>query len=77
MAEPTITPTAPHQPRRVDPRRVRRPSKVTTTRTESGYERGHSGGQVKKNLEDIVTEEAEKHPERPVEVFASDEHRLG
>ncbi len=31
----------------------------------------------KKNLEDAVAEEAAKHPERPVEVFASDEHRLG
>ena len=31
----------------------------------------------KKSLEDVVAEEAEKHPERPVEVFASDEHRLG
>ncbi len=29
------------------------------------------------NLEDIVAEEAERHPERQVEVFASDEHRLG
>jgi len=31
----------------------------------------------KKNLQDVVAEEAQKHPERPVEVFASDEHRLG
>ena len=35
------------------------------------------GGGVQKNLEDAVAEEAAKHPERSVEVFASDEHRLG
>ncbi len=35
------------------------------------------GGGVQKNLEGAVAEEAAKHPERPVEVFASDEHRLG
>jgi len=35
------------------------------------------GGGVQKKLEDAVAEEAANHPERPVEVFASDEHRLG
>ena len=30
-----------------------------------------------KKLADAVIEETEKHPDRPVEVFASDEHRLG
>jgi hypothetical protein len=35
------------------------------------------GGGVQKNLEDVVAEEAATHPERPVEVFASHEHRLG
>jgi len=42
-------------------------------------ERRHArrGGGVQKKLAGIVAEEAEKHPERPVEVFATDEHRLG
>jgi len=31
----------------------------------------------KKKRADAVVEETEKHPDRPVEVFASDEHRLG
>ncbi len=35
-----------------------------------------SGG-VQKKLEDVVVEEVAKHPGRAVEVFASDEHRLG
>ena len=32
---------------------------------------------LQKKLSDAVTEETAKHPERSVEVFASDEHRLG
>ncbi|MCC3246270.1 IS630 family transposase [Methylocystis sp. WRRC1] len=35
------------------------------------------GGGVQKKIEDVVAEEAAKYPRRPVEVFASDEHRLG
>jgi hypothetical protein len=35
------------------------------------------GGSVQKSFEDVVVEDAEKHLERPVEVFASNEHRLG
>ncbi|WP_370464768.1 IS630 family transposase [Methylosinus sp. RM1] len=47
----------------------------TPQKSEGGFARG--GGGVQKNLEDAVAEEAAKHPERSVEVFASDEHRLG
>ena len=47
----------------------------TPQKSEVGFARG--GGGVQKNLEDAVAEEAAKHPERSVEVFASDEHRLG
>nr|WP_280940486.1 IS630 family transposase [Aurantimonas sp. 22II-16-19i] len=35
------------------------------------------GGRVQKKLAEIVEQEVQTHPERPVEVFASDEHRLG
>ncbi len=44
-------------------------------KSEIGDARG-SGG-VQKKLADAVVEEAEKHPGRSVEVFATDEHRLG
>ncbi|WP_246721730.1 IS630 family transposase [Methylosinus sp. H3A] len=47
----------------------------TPQKSEGGFARG--GGGVQKNLEDAVAEEAAKHPERSVEVFVSDEHRLG
>jgi len=35
------------------------------------------GGRVQKKLADAVAEEAAKHPDLPVEVFATDEHRIG
>ena len=54
--------------RNVDPASAPQKSEVRLAR---------SGGGVQKNLEDAVAEEAAKHPDRPVEVFASDEHRLG
>ena len=33
--------------------------------------------QLIKKLADTVTEEAAKHPDKPIEVWATDEHRLG
>src|SRR5919112_1892955 len=40
-----------------------------------GYSR-RAGG-VQKKLAAVVTEEAAKHPDKPVEVWATDEHRIG
>jgi hypothetical protein len=54
--------------RHVDPNAASEKSEVRFARR---------GGCVQKKLSDAVTEEAAKHPERSVEVFASDEHRLG
>lgn len=54
--------------RHVDPNAASEKSEVCFARR---------GGGVQKKLSDAVTEEAAKHPERSVEVFASDEHRLG
>ena len=41
--------------------------------------RGHARGArgVQKKLEQAVTEEAKRHPDTPVEVWAIDEHRIG
>ena len=41
--------------------------------------RGPAGGarDVSKKLAAVVTEEAAKHPDKPVEVWATDEHRMG
>src|SRR4051812_31414466 len=41
--------------------------------------RGHAGGvrDVSKKLAAVVAEEAAKHPDKPVEVWATDEHRIG
>src|SRR3954471_10216097 len=40
---------------------------------------GHAGGvrDIKKKLAAVVAEEAAKHPDKPVEVWATDEHRIG
>jgi transposase len=40
---------------------------------------GHArrGGRVQKKLADAVAEEAAKHPGKKIEVFATDEHRIG
>ena len=40
---------------------------------------GHAGGArgVQKKLEQAVTEARAKHPDKPVEVWATDEHRIG
>src|SRR4051794_40460412 len=40
---------------------------------------GHAGGArgVQKKLATVVVEEAAKHPDKPVEVWATDEHRIG
>jgi transposase len=40
-----------------------------------GHARGARG--VQKKLEQAVAEEAAKHPDKPVEVWATDEHRIG
>src|SRR5919107_2868552 len=40
-----------------------------------GYSRGAGG--VQKKLEQAVAEERAKHPDTPVEVWATDEHRIG
>ena len=42
---------------------------------EIGHAR-RSGG-IQKKLADAVAEEAAKYPDKPVEVFATDEHRIG
>src|SRR4051794_36111518 len=41
--------------------------------------RGHAGGvrDVQKKLEQAVAEEAAKHPDKAIEVWATDEHRIG
>ena len=41
--------------------------------------RGHTRGArgVQKKLEQAVAEESAKHPDKPIEVFATDEHRIG
>jgi hypothetical protein len=54
-----------------------RPVEPAAASKESEIGDARRGGTVQKNLEDAAAEEAAKHPERPVEVFASDEHRLG
>ena len=43
--------------------------------SESGRAAGGSG--FKKKLTDTLAEEEAKHPDKPVEVWATDEHRLG
>jgi transposase len=42
---------------------------------KGGLARG--GGGFQKKLADAIAEEAVRHPERPVEAFATDEHRIG
>ena len=42
---------------------------------EIGFAR--SGRRIQKKLADAVTKEAAKHPGKPIEVFATDEHRIG
>jgi transposase len=42
---------------------------------EIGFAR--SGRRIQKKLADAVAEEAAKHPGKPIEVFATDEHRIG
>ena len=42
---------------------------------ESG-QRGRTG-ELQKKLADVVAEEAQAHPDLPVEAFSTDEHRLG
>ena len=48
---------------------------ATPKEPEIGHAR-RSGG-IQKKLVDAVAEEAAKHPDKPVEVFATDEHRIG
>jgi len=48
---------------------------ATSEEPEIGFAR--RGGRVQKNLTDAVAEEAAKHPGLPIEVFATDEHRIG
>src|SRR3954466_14769645 len=43
----------------------------------SGAGRGGRAGGVQKKLATILAEEAEQHPGKAVEVFATDEHRIG
>src|SRR3954453_10743613 len=43
----------------------------------SGAGRGGRAGGVQKKLATILAEEAEQHPGKVVEVFATDEHRIG
>ena len=54
--------------RRVEP-------EATPKESEIGHAR-RSGG-IQKKLADAVAEEAAKYPGKPVEVFATDEHRIG
>jgi hypothetical protein len=54
--------------RRVDPG-------STAEEPEIGHAR--RGGRVQKKLADAVAEEAAKHPGKKIEVFATDEHRIG
>ena len=48
---------------------------ATPKEPEIGHAR-RSGG-IQKKLVDAVAEEAAKYPDKPVEVFATDEHRIG
>jgi len=54
--------------------RLDRPASATAARP-GGHARGAGG--VQKKLADIVAEEAERNPGAVVEVFATDEHRIG
>jgi DDE superfamily endonuclease len=47
----------------------------TSEESEIGFAR--RGGSVQKKLADALAEEAAKHPGKKIEVFATDEHRLG
>jgi transposase len=48
---------------------------ATPKEPQIGFAR--SGGGIQKKLADTVAEEAAKHPGKKVEVFATDEHRIG
>ena len=44
---------------------------------EPGGRDARGGGRLQKKLADTLAEEVERHPGTPVEVWATDEHRLG
>jgi hypothetical protein len=48
---------------------------TTSKEPQIGFARG--GSRIQKKLADAVAEEAARHPGKKIEVFATDEHRLG